>query len=289
MNEHSAREMPRDLQERHGGTPGGRNVSIGPIETAKASDVLASHIRQSILDGTFQEGTVLPTERQLIEQTGLGRSTVREALRILQAEGLVRSRPGRGGGTVVRRPDMQGVVQSVEMFVRGRRIRFWSVLQTREALEPGCAALAASYRTDSDLELLTALDQKMNDPDISRAEYFAANVDWHLAVARASHNELLTAYMAAISNVIQDALFAAQTDSEDVRPVVLRAHSKILEAIRDQDPEKARRRMGRHLHAYSEQAAIRQPPDELSLRQEGEPISAADAALWTQPTGRTRG
>lgn len=251
---------------------GDRRVTFGPIETTKASDVLAGHIRRSILDGTFEEGTVLPTERQLIEQTGLGRSTVREALRMLQAEGLVRSRPGRGGGTVVRRPDMRGVVQSVEVFIRGRRIRFWSLLETREALEPGCAALAATNRTDADLEVLTALDRKMNEPATPRPEYFEANVSWHLAIARASHNELLTAYMAAISNVIEDALFAAQTDSEAVRPAVLLAHRKILEAIRDQDPEAARRRMSKHLHAYSEQAARRQPPDELYLLREGEPI-----------------
>ncbi|MQA84192.1 MAG: FCD domain-containing protein [Streptosporangiales bacterium] len=235
------------------------------METAKASDVLADRIRRSILDGTFEEGTVLPTERRLMEQTRLGRSTVREALRMLQAEGLVSSRPGRKGGTVVRRPDVQGIAQSLEVFIRGRRIRFWSLLEAREALEPGCASLAATNRTDADLEVLDALDARMNEPGIARADYFAANVGWHVAVARASHNELLTAYMVAISNVIEDALFAAQTDSEAVRPAVLLAHRKILEAIHASDPEAARRRMYRHMHAYREQAARLQPPAELPL------------------------
>lgn len=260
MNVSEDRDTSHPTQE---GSESG--VALGPIETAKASDVLADRIRRSILDGTFEEGTVLPTERRLMEQTRLGRSTVREALRMLQAEGLVSSRPGRNGGSVVRRPDVQGFVQSLEVFIRGRRIRFWSLVETREALEPGCAALAATSRTDADLELLTSLDRRMNEPDISRAEYFEANVHWHVAVARASHNELLTAYMVAISNVIEDALFAAQTDSADVRPEVLLAHRKILQAIRDQDPETARRRMFKHMHAYRELAAHLHPPDELPL------------------------
>jgi DNA-binding FadR family transcriptional regulator len=76
--------------------------------------------------------------------------------------------------------------------------------------------------------------------------------------------------MAAISNVIEDALFAAQTDSETVRPEVLFAHAKILEAIRSSDAEAAERRMSKHLRAYRERAAHLHPPEELPLAEPGE-------------------
>lgn len=248
-------------QEGH--SPGG--FIVGPIEATKASDALADRIRRSILDGRLEEGTVLQTERGLMEQTGLGRSTVREALRLLQAEGLVVTRPGRGGGTVVRRPKLSDVVQSLEVFIRGRQLRFQSLMEIREALEPTSAALAATRRTDADLARLTMFDGRMNEPGLPTPDYFEANTAWHLAIAQASHNELLVAFMEAIGNAIEDALFAVQTDSEEVRPRVLHAHGKILEAIRTRDAAAAERRMSKHLHAYQEQVSRMDHPEELPL------------------------
>ena len=82
----------------------------------------------------------------------VGRSSVREALRILENQGFVSIRPGRGGGSIVQLPDRADVETSLEHFIRGRRFRLRALIETREAIEPASARLAARHRTSADIE-----------------------------------------------------------------------------------------------------------------------------------------
>ena len=237
-------------------------VQLTPMQVPKASDVLADELRERILRREFPEGTALPPERELVTQTRMSRTTVREALRILEVQGLVQIRTGRSGGAFVKRPGEESIASSVSLMIRGRRIRMAALLETRESLEPSCAQLAAKYRTDADLEEL----QRANDAiqiDGTLADFLTANIDWHIAVAVASHNELLTGFMLALSRAIY-----ASTDNQgfidaEVRATTVRAHRRITEAIRDRDPEAAVRRMKRHVHAYAE--AVLQVEDRTSI------------------------
>lgn len=104
---------------------------FAPVAVPKAADVLASEIRERILSGDLPEGSMLPPERELVEQTGLSRATVREALRILQVERLLRIRPGRGGGAFVHRPDHASLAGAVELVIRGQRLRLDALHETR--------------------------------------------------------------------------------------------------------------------------------------------------------------
>jgi GntR family transcriptional repressor for pyruvate dehydrogenase complex len=226
---------------------------FGPVVSKNVSSLLADRIRSAILDGRLTEGTVMPTERELVEQTGLGRSTVREALGLLQAEGLVSAGRGSKGGRIVQLPRVDDVVQSLGVFIRGRRLSFSSLLTTREALEPTCASLAARERTDADLELLTSLHERMSAPDISQKDFSAANARWHIAIAQASRNELLSAFMEAIGRAIEFGMSRSSDFSQQVRPQVLHAHDRILEAIRNGESDLAMRRMLKHVHAYTVQ------------------------------------
>ena len=79
-------------------------VRLAPMKVPKASDVLANELRERILSGEFPEGTSLPPERDMVVQTQMSRTTVREALRILEVQGLIRIRTGRSGGAFVQRP-----------------------------------------------------------------------------------------------------------------------------------------------------------------------------------------
>jgi GntR family transcriptional repressor for pyruvate dehydrogenase complex len=226
-----------------------RNHSDTPA--SKASDILADSLRERILGGEFAEDTPLPPERELVVQTGMSRTTVREALRILEVQGLVRIKTGRSGGAYVQKPGQESVASSVGLLIRGREIRMDSLLETRESIEPHTARLAAKYRTEEDLVRLEAANEAIAAGG-SLPSFLQANVDWHIAVATASHNELLTGFMLALSRAIY-----ASTDNkgfidEEVRATTVRAHRTITAAIRDRDPEAAQRRMGRHVHAYAE-------------------------------------
>jgi DNA-binding FadR family transcriptional regulator len=129
-----------------------------------------------------------------------------------------------------------------------------ALLEAREGVEPVCARLAAKYRTDEDLARLDAANVAIA-ADGPLEDFLQANVDWHVAVAAASHNELLTGFMAALSRAIY-----ASTDNRgfvdaEVRRTTVLAHGRITDAIRAGDMDAALRRMTRHVHAYAEAVA----------------------------------
>lgn len=227
-------------------------VRLRPMQVPKASDVLADDLRERILRGEFRVGTALPPERELVTQTHMSRTTVREALRILEVQGLVRIKTGRSGGAFVQVPGGEAVASSVNLMIRGRQIRLAALLETREAVEPACALLAAKYRTEADLAGLERANEAIAATDGSLADFLQANVDWHVGVAAASHNELLTGFMSALSQAIY-----ASTDNKgfldaEVRAITVRAHRSVTAAIRARDTDAAVRRMTRHVHTYAE-------------------------------------
>ena len=226
-------------------------VAMAPIRAPKAADVLADDLRERILRGAFPPGTALPPERELVTQTHMSRTTVREALRILEVQGLVRIKTGRAGGAFVQTPGQESVASTVNLLIRGRQIRLAALLETREAIEPSCAQLAARYRTDEDLARLDAANVAIA-ADGSLAEFLQANVDWHMAVALASHNEWLTGVMLALSRSIYSATDNQGFIDAMVRDVTVRAHTGVTNAIRAQDADAAVRRMKRHVHGYAE-------------------------------------
>lgn len=241
-------------------------VKLLPISVPRSSQVLARELRRQILRKEMPEGARLPTERELIAQTGLSRSSVREAMRILEAESLVTTRPGRFGGTVTNRPDDESLARSVSLFVHGRGISLSSLLQTREAVEPLLAALAAEYRSDEELLQLTSVTQQVENAFDDLPLFLRENVRWHILVATASHNELLRALMISISNLIYKATAIENFATEDVRRQVIQAHRRIVEAIASKDAQAARRRMARHLSAVSAAMhAFQDVPLELDL------------------------
>jgi DNA-binding FadR family transcriptional regulator len=242
-------------------------VQLNPMQVPKASDVLANELRERILHGDFPEGTALPPERELVTQTRMSRTTVREALRILEVQGLVRIKTGRAGGAFVQSPGEESIASSVNLLIRGKRIRLAALLETREAIEPACAQLAAQYRTDADLTRLEEANAAISSETGSLADFLQANVDWHIAVAIASHNELLTGFMLALSRSIY-----ASTDNKgfvdaEVRRTTVLAHRNITKAIRAQDAGAAVRRMKRHVHAYAE--AVLEVEDRTSIEVPG--------------------
>lgn len=251
------------------GTPSGRSsITLFPMQVPKAPEVLADALRERILSGEYPEGAALPPERELVIQTGMSRTTVREALRILEVQGLVRIKTGRAGGAFVQTPREESVAKSVELLIRGRKIRLTSLLDTREALEPFCAKLAAKHRTVEDLEVLDAANRAIDSEDLET--FLRANINWHVAVAVASHNELLTGFMMALSEAIHTATANEGFVDSEVRAATLKAHLAVTAAIREQDPEAAGRRMTRHVHFYAEAVLQIEDRAEIPIAGRGE-------------------
>lgn len=230
---------------------------VGPntVAVPKASEVLANQLRERILNGELAEGTLLPAERDLVVETQMSRATVREALRILEVQNLIRVKAGRAGGAFVQRPNTKSMANSVGMLIRGRRIRLTDLMETRQAVEPFCAEIAARNRTDQDLTALELANEAIADPKAGLNQFLQANLDWHVGVAVAGHNELLVGFMTALSEAIYAGTDNATFIDSAVRAVTSQAHQAITTAIRDGNAKTAARRMRRHVHSYAEALA----------------------------------
>lgn len=225
---------------------------LGMINVPKSCDVLAERLQQQILRGTYSPGAALPTEREFVAATGLGRGSVREALRILQAQGLVRTRAGRYGGSVVARPTDALLAGHISRFAKGHSVSLRALVEARQALEPTVAALAARHRTAADLATLQQISARLDRAAIDDvARFLFENANWHTALAAASHNVLLRALTASISGLMLEASSIENFASPDVRALVSLAHRRILQAIESQDADAARRRAERDLQAYA--------------------------------------
>lgn len=235
--------------------------TFGRIKIPKSYDVLAEHLREKILSGDVAVGSHLPSERSLVDQTGLSRGSIREALRKLEVEGLVKTRPGRQGGNIATLPGQEAVSHFLGLFIRGRRVQFRSLLETQLAIEPTLARLAALNRTDDELKELEAITTDAAAALNDRPRFLAENVRWHNAVAHASGNELLAAFTLSISKAMHDATAVDNFATLKVREQSLADHRKILAAIKAGDGDAAFRRMERHIKGYTAQILAKAPAE----------------------------
>ncbi|MEU5691754.1 FCD domain-containing protein [Actinosynnema sp. NPDC020468] len=202
------------------------------------ADQAAERLLARIGAGEWPVGAKLPGETTLATELGVGRSTVREALRALASAGVVRSRQGAGVFVTAREP--------AEPWVdRLRRAAVAEVYEVREMVEVRAAALAATRRTDTDLAALdAALAARTRAAAEDDAAFVDADIALHAAVVAAAHNPVLTDLFAGFVPVLRQGLVdlvalldlrRSETNPGD------EAHSALVHAVRARDPERASR------------------------------------------------
>ncbi|WP_189682182.1 FadR/GntR family transcriptional regulator [Seohaeicola zhoushanensis] len=222
-------------------------LEIKPVQTEKLFEVLAAQLRDEIMAGEFTSGDLL-SEKYLMERSQLSRGSVRDALRVLEAQGLVETRRGRNGGSFVVESGVQTIVQSLDAYLRNGNPPLRAIMDTVELLEPGLARLAAQNRTPEDIDAMRDAIQSMADTD-DRTEFVRRNSDWHIAMARAAHNPILMAVYQPIGSTLLHPHTNDFLDA-DMRAVVVAAARRILDAIADGDATLAFSRMQKHVDAY---------------------------------------
>lgn len=167
----------------------------------KGSDLLARQIRDAILEGRLTEGEMLPSEKDLMQQLDLSRATVREGLRLLEAEGLITTRPGRGGGATVHSPSAGGHTRSLAMLLHFAGSTLDELFEAWQAMVPACAKLAALRRTSEQLkglrEHLGKMAQQISDPP----EFVALEVRFHMLIGHATNNAVLRIYGTSLAQL----------------------------------------------------------------------------------------
>jgi GntR family transcriptional regulator, transcriptional repressor for pyruvate dehydrogenase complex len=201
-------------------------------------------LREQITSGVWPVGSRLPSEATLAAELGVGRSTIREAIRALASTGMVESR--QGAGTFVR----AATAADAGLRTRLRRAALLDVYEVRHALELQAARLAATRRDADDLaNLQRALDRRQAALAVARdATFVEADLAFHHAVVDAAHNPILTELFASFTTALREAMFDLFDDRElqvDATP----AHLDLAAAIRAGDPEAASAATSAHLDA----------------------------------------
>jgi len=220
-----------------------RPVQLRPIERARVYESIVAQLQGLILHGPVRPGDRLPSERELVRRFGVSRVSVRQALAVLHAMGLIQI---RSGGGVFAARTARGGVSAVATALAGGRDMTRAQMEVRLIVEPRAAALAAQRGTIADFrEMSSALADQARGiatPELG----LAGDARFHTAIAKAAKNPLLLKMVA----VITDALMPSREASARVPggpQRAIREHRRILRAIRRRDPRAAEQLMRTHL------------------------------------------
>ncbi|WP_094362684.1 FadR/GntR family transcriptional regulator [Enemella dayhoffiae] len=208
----------------------------------KASDVVVTAIRDRILRQRLPVGHRLPSEVELAAELGVGRVAVREALRLLERDGLVEVRRGVTGGVFVRHPELGQVSDVISLLFATRSTTIAEWVEFRLLLEPTAAELAARHATAEQREVF-AVHAAAAGVDLAYVP------DLHLAVAEASGNSVLAVSLESLRRPFTEH-FRPRLISEADLEATSAAHIRISERILAGDAPGARRAMTRHLTGY---------------------------------------
>jgi GntR family transcriptional repressor for pyruvate dehydrogenase complex len=229
------------------------DVLGAPIERPNTYELLAQRLLGLIASGEIAGGQPLPSERELVERYGVGRSSVREALRTLESKGLIHQ---RGKGRFVAAEPQAPLNSSLQVLLELQEVDRNELFEVREVLEGETAAFAAQRRTDEDvLAMAETIDAMASSLD-SADSYIDADLQFHLAVARASRNRIALHMMHAIREVLRRSLLTLYSVPGGPQASVAH-HRLILDAIVAKDADAARERMREHLRVVAAGAAER--------------------------------
>ncbi|GGF53057.1 GntR family transcriptional regulator [Marmoricola endophyticus] len=212
---------------------------------------VAQALRDMIVRGDLRPGDRLPVEDELTARMGVSRNTLREAIRVLTTQKLLRPVRGVAGGTFVAEPTPADVADYLEtsLTVLSRsRLSVAQLLEVRTHLEVPAAASAARNRTDADLERLQASIVVVSDSSEQNVERWWANITFHGLLVEAGGNPLMDMVTSPVLSVLRDRFLRDQAEPAFWRKVA-DEHQGILDAVRAQDARAAERAMRSHLSA----------------------------------------
>ncbi|WP_108249347.1 FadR/GntR family transcriptional regulator [Planctomonas deserti] len=228
-------------------------------EDRRAWRLVLESVESDLLSGRLSPGDRLPPERTLAADLGVGRSSVREALRVLEVLGLVRTAVGSGpssGAVIVSRPS-GGMSALLRLQVAAHGFAVNDIVRTRLALEAAVVAdLADAVNAASasvDLAAARDLLSAMEAPGLTDAEFLALDQRFHLALAEASGNQVIVATMAGLRDSIEHyvRVGARQLPSwADTSARLMREHRDILAAVESGDATAARATVRQHISGY---------------------------------------
>lgn len=253
----TAEPHPRDLADQAGRRPIERLLRsverpTGPVpvrRVRKAYEQVADQLRGLIMSGELAPGERLPNEALLAREFGVSRATVREALRVLAAQNLLRTAKGAGGGSYVTIPTVDHISEflraNINLLTDSQDVTLEELIEARELLEVPAARLAAGRRRLEDIEKLRATIP--GEPlELNTQEQFSYNKEFHSAVIECCRNTLLYIAAQPVFSALQTSLARSALGRRFHREINDH-HLRIVEAIEAGDEDGAATEMHSHL------------------------------------------
>lgn len=219
-------------------------IPVEPIERMTATEAVAQRLIGLINAGFLKPGDRLPPERNLAAQLHVGRTTVREALKLLTLSGLLEAR--RGAGTYVREDYSNFVSNQVEWSALLSAQDVDQIFEVRDTLAVRSASLAAERATPEEIELITVYRKVLELEGRDVEKETEIDLAFHQAIAAASHNVLLSRLMLSLQNLLRQYINLANERTDNAITTV-QEHEAVYNAIAARDPVAAAQAMARHL------------------------------------------
>ncbi len=219
-----------------------KSIEFEPVNQQSLSRQIADQLRQAIIEGTFEADDRLPTEDELAIRFQVSRPTIREALKILAAQNLVRSKRGPTGGTFVNRPSIDDLALSLAgattLLVGLETFSLEEIVQTRLELETLCCRLAAENATPEDISALKAELAIQSQESLSAEAFCASDVKFHRTIANATQNRMLSFVMYTVIEAVQPISNMMAYKWREKR-VIIEQHQRIIDALEVHNADQA--------------------------------------------------
>jgi GntR family transcriptional regulator, transcriptional repressor for pyruvate dehydrogenase complex len=218
-----------------------------PVSTGRVSADIVEQIKRAIQEGRLTPGDQLPSERELTKQLGVSRVSVRDALRMLEAYGLIEVRVGARGGAFVTAPAPNLVGEGMAHMLLLASVAPSDVTELRLIFELALLPLACERRTDEDLEDLDAICDRAEATLQAGAYDVALSAEFHTRLAGATHNNAIALFAESFQGPLLASLRHAQRVAPEMGKAGLLEHRAVVDAIRARDADAARAIMSEHL------------------------------------------
>lgn len=218
-----------------------------PVAQGRISEMIADQIRALIRGGRLGPGDRLPSERDLCQQFGVSRVTVRDALRLLEGAGLIDTRVGARGGAFVRVPTGSEIGEGIADMVIMAALHADEVTEARLVLEVGIVGLVCDRAGEEDLAALREICDRSAQALADELYDVSYSAEFHKRFAQAAHNRALDLLVASFQVPLRYSLAEAKAVDPRMGKRGVAEHRALVEAVARGDAEEARTIMSRHL------------------------------------------
>lgn len=221
-------------------------IYFNPIRNRRTFDQISTEIKRMIVEGVFKPGDKLPAESEIARQFGVGRQTVREALRMLELSGFLAVQKGGGGGSIITNTIMDTIKKSFLDALIMKNISVTELTTARVEIEKLVISSATDNATSEDITVLNENIGKANAKISQGVPAFEENIDFHALLARASKNGVFVIVVESIMPIVRDFL-SRVPQPVDISKKIYDEHQLMVDAIQKRDKKRATVLMEEHL------------------------------------------